>query len=403
MRSLKSMAMGAAVVAAFAIVPASAGAADLLAGVTGTNKVLTFASDSPGNLRTVAPISGLQAGEKIVGIDVRPRNGRLYALGSTSRLYLLSTQTGAATLVGGGPFSPALSGTGFGFDFNPVSDRARINSDTRQNLRLDPGDSTAAALGQLTYKTGDANAAAIPSVAGLAYSNPVNTATSTQLYAIDTTKDVLAIEDAPATPTTPPTTPPTDPTPTGVLTTVGPLGVDAQGPLGFDITQAGKAYATFKPVGGDRVKLYSVTPTSGKATPEGTQPEIGTHAVADDLTSLAVIGGVANDTTKASLTYSLKSSSSRTNLINGRSFLEPVACNESCRLQVNMRIGRLLVGQGKAEIYTRAGSTSIRLKLTDSGRDALRQSHTKSLSVRFSARDRAGNLTQGSVRKLALR
>jgi len=47
-----------------------------------------------------AVITGLQAGETVLGFDYRPATGGLYAIGSTSRLYLINGTTGAATQVG---------------------------------------------------------------------------------------------------------------------------------------------------------------------------------------------------------------------------------------------------------------------------------------------------------------
>ena len=57
--------------------------------------------------------------EQIVGLDVRPANKQLVALGSTSRLYRIDAATGAATVIGTAAFAPPLAGTTFGFDFNP--------------------------------------------------------------------------------------------------------------------------------------------------------------------------------------------------------------------------------------------------------------------------------------------
>ena len=74
--------------------------------------------------------------EPALAIDLRPSTGQIYLLGSTSRLYVVNPADGVVTAVGVA-FSPALSGTTFGFDFDPV-DRIRVVSDTGQNLRLNP-------------------------------------------------------------------------------------------------------------------------------------------------------------------------------------------------------------------------------------------------------------------------
>src|SRR5688572_3331353 len=96
--------------------------------LTTANSLQAFDTDSPEAVGTVIPILGLAAGESIVGIDFRPSTGGLYGLGvngGIAHLYLINPTTGAATLVGGDIALPqstgaAGSGTGFGFDFNPV-------------------------------------------------------------------------------------------------------------------------------------------------------------------------------------------------------------------------------------------------------------------------------------------
>src|SRR6187200_1617188 len=100
---------------------------ELIYGVTTTNLLVSFNSGAPGTILSSVAITGLQAGETILGIDFRPATKQLYGLGSTSRLYTINLSTGAATAVGP-PFTPALSGTAFGVDFNPTVDRIRITS-----------------------------------------------------------------------------------------------------------------------------------------------------------------------------------------------------------------------------------------------------------------------------------
>ena len=121
-------------------VPGAASAAEAFYGVTQDNRLVTFQSDNVTNVEPSHAITGLPGGENIVGLDVRPLNGQLYALGTTSRLYVINPRTGAARQVGATPFIPALAGTSFGFDFNPTVDRIRVTSDAEQNLRLNPDD-----------------------------------------------------------------------------------------------------------------------------------------------------------------------------------------------------------------------------------------------------------------------
>ena len=61
--------------------------AEGLVAVTSTNVLcIRFDSATPGTVSQVA-ITGLQAGEVILGLDRRSATGELYGLGSTSRLY----------------------------------------------------------------------------------------------------------------------------------------------------------------------------------------------------------------------------------------------------------------------------------------------------------------------------
>jgi hypothetical protein len=189
------------------------------------------------------PLSGLSAGVNIVGIDFRPANGQLYALGSNSMLYTINTASGAATAVGIAPFTTLLSGTSFGFDFNPTVDRIRVVSNTGQNLRLNPNDGLlAAADGNLNPGT--------PMVNAVAYSNNMAGATTTTMYVLDAANNKLSIANPPNN---------------GTLTEVGSLGVTIDGASGFDIGgTSGKAWAVLS--SGTTNKLYSINLTTGAAT-----------------------------------------------------------------------------------------------------------------------------------------
>ena len=221
----------------------------LLLGVTPSNRLIAFSSANPGQLLHSVPITNLAPGELILGIDVRPANNQLYALGSTSQLYLINYINGAATRVGS-PFTPSLSGTDFGFDFNPTVDRIRVVSDTGQNLRLHPDSGAIAAVDTpLSYAPGDANAGRTPQVTAAAYTNPDNDpATGTLLVDLDAALDVAASQN-----------PPND----GRLNTLLPLGVDIAR-AGFDIslTDAFVAYQTAGATTSTLLQFRGASPTS---------------------------------------------------------------------------------------------------------------------------------------------
>lgn len=195
--------------------------AQLLLGVTPTNRLVAFQSTNPSQLLHNVPITNLAPGEAILGIDVRPANNQLYALGSSSQLYIINYLNGSATRVGGA-FTPALSGTDFGFDFNPTVDRIRVVSNTGQNLRLHPDTGAVAFVDTaLSYAPGDLNAGRTPLVTAAAYTNPDNDpATGTLLVDIDAAIGVAAIQN-----------PPNE----GRLNTYVGLGIDVAR-AGFDIS-----------------------------------------------------------------------------------------------------------------------------------------------------------------------
>jgi hypothetical protein len=208
--------------------PSYAQGGDTLYGVTAGNRLVTFNSNSPCTIAWGAPISGLQPRESLLGIDFRPANKKLYGLGSSSRLYVIDTATGKASVVGGQPFSVTLSGSEFGFDFNPTVDRIRVVSNSGQNLRLHPDTGVVAANDKaLNYKDAPQVKA---NVTGAAYTNPdTDPNTGTTLYDLDAAFDLLAVQ-----------APPND----GVLSISGELRMSVTGLTGFDISSANVAYAS---------------------------------------------------------------------------------------------------------------------------------------------------------------
>ncbi len=256
--------------------------------VTASNKLLTFNATAPSVILNTATITGIGAGEQILGIDFRPANMALYALSSASRIYIINPVTGAAAPVGTAPFTPALNGTSFGFDFNPVPDRIRLVSNATQNLRLNPDTGAVAATdGPLAYATGDASAGQAPNVVGAAYNNNFAGTTSTTIYVIDSMNDRVATQGSPGgTPISPNT---------GTLLTVGSLGVDTSDQVGFDIAdETNNAFASLT-VGGTP-QLHSINLQTGAATligPIGGGEQIRDIAIGNVVPPSAQFGGAA--------------------------------------------------------------------------------------------------------------
>jgi Domain of unknown function (DUF4394) len=367
-----TLAAGLAAAAALAL-PASASAADAIYGVTDQNRLIRFNSDGPGQTTGNVPISGLASGESVVGIDVRPANDTLYAVTSASRAVQVNPITGA-TRPAYGPFSPTLSGTSFGVDFNPQADALRIVSDAEQNLRV-VSPAVTVADAPLNYPAGDPGAGSNPSVGSAAYANNTPGASSTTLYGIDTARDTLVRIDPPNA---------------GTLRTVGALGVNAGEPVGFDIAPTGNtAYATMPVEGQETRSLYRVDLGSGSATAVSTRAVINVPAGAGALRGIAVAGQVADDNTRPEMSVAFSS----TILEQNTNTLEPsISCNESCTVTVEAQVQGRDAGQA-TETIVGAGRETVEVRLSSTARARIRRSGTELISLDIAAIDAAGNRT----------
>lgn len=198
---------------------------------TGTQVLSAITPSSPA-VTALTTINGVLGGQQLVGLDVRPNTGQLYALGynntlatNNAQLYVLNiTNTnGSLTAVTAVPVGGAANtftlnlGTsnrtdlngynlvvGVGFDFNPRADRIRVTGQNRLNLRLNPNNGTIVANdATLTYAaTGNAVTPPSPPLIGaVAYANSALGLTGTTLYDIDQTPNngVLATQSIVAT------------------------------------------------------------------------------------------------------------------------------------------------------------------------------------------------------------
>ncbi|HTH51466.1 MAG TPA: DUF4394 domain-containing protein, partial [Pyrinomonadaceae bacterium] len=217
---------------------------------TNGSSISRFSSSVLGSVTTV-PITGMQVGETLIGMDLRPATGVIYGVGSTSRVYIINPTTGAATPVGSaGAF--AVNGTSFGMDFNGGVDRIRLVSNTEQNLRLNPNDGTLTATDTALSPAGN--------IVGIAYDrNDATPITPTTLYGIDSAAGTLvtigSIDGSPNSPNG------------GQVTTVGSLGLgtNLNESIGFDVSAtSGISYATITTGGISR--LYTINLATGAAT-----------------------------------------------------------------------------------------------------------------------------------------
>ena len=293
----KSYAVLATVVAAVVLTP-SALAGEAALGVTSTapQQLIQFDTATPGTITSRAFIAGLQVGERVTGMDVRPASGEVFAVTSANRMLIVDPATGAVRALGAA-LDPPFSGTlPSGFDFNPTVDRLRLAS-TAENFRWNPVtftsvDSNPGGLFDpdtaVTFMVTDSNNGDIPSIVGAAYTdNDNNGATATTLFDLESGNDVLVRQgavdgnggDGPGggSPNT------------GQLTTIGSLGVAfddgsfdvASGPTGT----GNVGWAALAQTTDTASKLYTVNLATGAAT------MVGTIAAGDKIGGLTILPG----------------------------------------------------------------------------------------------------------------
>lgn len=353
---------------ATAIAPAAASAAEVLYGVTDQNRLVQFASDSPGDIEGSVAITGLSApDERVVGMDVRPSNDALHIVTTGNRIYSVNPVTGSTRLVVN-PITTALNGTLFGVDFNPVADALRIVSDADQNLRIRFSDGRTFADGALNYTDG-----VNPAVTGSAYTNSVPGATATTLLGIDVGRDALVRQDPPNA---------------GTLTVVGPLGLDVADAIGFDIAADGTAYAAMVTQGQDVVNLHRIDLATGRATPAAATPLIDLPDGAGALRGIAALGGTPDDKQAPQLSVAFSS----TILEQNTRTLEPsVNCNETCAISVTATVDGVRAGTGTAAITGGAGNEVVEVELNQAARSRIARRGTELIRLSITATDAAGN------------
>jgi hypothetical protein len=230
------------------LVGAPSAQAVTLAALRADNTFFFVDSAAPGVITYAGTVTGIQAGETILGWDRRPATQSLFAVTSNSRVCEVDTNTGFCG--NRGSFGGAQTGI-WGVDFNPTVDRIRLVNDAELNLRAVPDTGALAGTDTALTPAGSAVAAA--------YTNNIVGGGVTTLFVIDNATGTLLRQGGPDG----------NPSPNGgVLTTIGPLGVTPTGNVAFEITDQGQAFAALT-VGGT-AGLYAINLATGAATLVGT-------------------------------------------------------------------------------------------------------------------------------------
>lgn len=281
----RALAAAAGIACAAAFTPALAVP---LVGLTSAGEIARFDSATPGTATRTA-ITGLAPGERLVGIDTRPGNARIYGISTANKLYTLDESTGAASQVAMLSAPVIDASLGYGLDFNPAADFAGGAS-----LRLVSSAGGNFAVNANTGAVGNAAGTIAPGFTAVAYSNsallPTAAPAPPRLFYIDSATDRLKVANGAFNAPT--------------IMDVGPLGVDVLRANGFELLADGRAFAALNMDDGTLTTgLYGIDLATGTATRigtfDGTLSGLTVSAVPEPasvalmLAGLAAVGGMA--------------------------------------------------------------------------------------------------------------
>ncbi len=218
-----------------------------LVGLTADNKLVKI---DTATMAASAPMA-ISGADQVVGIDVRPADGKLYGLTAAGQLVLIDHASGKAT-----PGSTLSQKVALGprpvVDFNPAADRLRVIGADGQSLRINVDDGATTVDKPLSYDASDANNGKKPMVAAGAYTNASKGAKSTELFHVDGATGALVLQS-----------PPND----GILKSRGAVAVPSLADAVMDIDNEAEGKNTAYLIAGGT--LYTIDLATGKATQVG--------------------------------------------------------------------------------------------------------------------------------------
>ena len=196
--------------------------------LTRDNTLARFSLLMPSSVTSV-PVTGLMIEEEVlIGVDVRPATGELYAVSDQGNIYIVNAGNGNAVLQATLRAAPddtftMLMGSDYGMDFNPVPDRLRLISDSGQNLRINVETGDTITDGNIAYAEeedlggiedipllgpllgliggivlpDDGDDAPAPAITAAAYTNSFAGTPATELFTLDTQNDSLNLQNPP--------------------------------------------------------------------------------------------------------------------------------------------------------------------------------------------------------------
>jgi hypothetical protein len=355
---LTAVALGAAVLA-----PSAAHAAEGFTGVTAGGNVVQFQSDSAQGVRhTPKQVTGLAAGETIVGLDRAPSGERL-ALTSAGNIASLDAATAKAVVKFPAPVTgPVDPNAAVTFAVAPNGATARILTAGRDvTVDLATGKTTAGA--GLTFAAGDHHAGA-QAAAALDYE------ADGRLIGVDATQSAIAVQTAVGAST---------------LGTLTGLPGKAFQPVRSTVASDGTLWTAAKLASSHQSRLESYNPVTGRS---GVRPlYLGVQ-----LAALSADGVVADDKTKPKAAIS--GDVLHRHVVHGGSIYTGlrVKSNEAGQALASLRLGGKVVGMALASRFT-PGTISLQFGARRGVAAALRKAaaaHRRAL-VHVTVHDWAGN------------
>ena len=244
------MKIAAAILAgALALGAGRAEALDIVA-LTDRNELVLFDSANPAMTSMVA----VQAtAARLLGIDLRPADLKLYGLDAAGGIYRIDARTGMTEKVStlSVPLEIAESAV---VDFNPQANRLRVIGPSGQSLRVNVDTGETAVDGRIAYAEGDANAGKLPLVTAAAYLNSVAGTTQTQLFDFDSGHGFYAIQDPPNA---------------GTLNSIAPLGLPAESRIDAADIHTDKSMTVYRSFAVVANRLFAFAVASGRMTDIG--------------------------------------------------------------------------------------------------------------------------------------
>jgi hypothetical protein len=323
MTSSRSLVTAAALAAAL-LAPSAAHAAEGFTATTTGGQVAVFQSDSLPGVKSLVDVSGLRAGERVVGLDRAP-DGALLALTSAGRLATLDAATGKATIKYDHAVTAAIDPLAGALSFAVAPDGATariIVAGRDETVTLATG-ATAATSPALAFAAGDPNAGTDPGAA-------VDFGPDGRLLGLSVARGAFVAETAPRA---------------GTLSTLGALPFTAAPPVRATVGTGGIVYAISALRGPGSAsppqsRLVRFDPATGRVTGQN-----GTY-FGQRLGAIASTGVVPNDTTKPTATISGRTL--RRHVSRGRSYYSGVSLkvSEAGQTVASLRLRGKLVGFG---------------------------------------------------------